>query len=213
MIGLNREILWNKFDALRQYDRMMIEVYTAVKKIVDADAMAQKNYLASLKSQVDMYTKLSSDLKTKPYFRMISDSISILKDITLRKIDRQRQEFEKLAQQVFEPFTKLLNKHDDILQQIATGERNLAAIIEYRRSTDEKFSKYSRSCSEYDLLFEEELIKQQLKSSSAKVHITGNSKMNKLHEKIEEEKKAYKFQIETYNRHVPSLFNTNVRSL
>jgi len=211
MIGLNREILWNKFDALRQYDRTMIEVYTAVKRIIEADAMAQKQYLTSLRSQVDMYNKLSTDLKTKPYFRMISDSVIILKDITSRKIERQRLEVEKLTQQVYEPFNKLISRHEDILQQIATGERNLSAIIDHRRSTDEKFSKYSRSCAEYDSLFEEELIKQQTKTSSAKVHVTGNSKMNKLHEKIEEEKKAYRFQTETYNRHVPSLFNNNVR--
>jgi hypothetical protein len=134
-----------------------------------------------------------------------------LKDIASKKIEKQRQEFEKLAQQVYDPFTKLLGKHDDIFQQIATGERNLAAIIDHRKSTDEKYSRYSRSCSEYDLLYEDELIKQQLKNSSGKAHVAGNSKMNKLNEKIEEDKKAYKFQIETYNRHVPSLFNTNVR--
>jgi hypothetical protein len=189
----------------------MVEVYSAVKKIIDADAVAQKNYLSALRSQVDMYNKLSSDLKTRPNFRMISDSINILKDIASKKIEKQRQEFEKLAQQVYEPFTKLLGKHDDIFQQIATGERNLAAIIDHRKSTDEKYSRYSRSCSEYDLLYEDELIKQQLKNSSGKAHVAGNSKMNKLNEKIEEDKKAYKFQIETYNRHVPSLFNTNVR--
>lgn len=210
MNSLHREILWNKFDSLRQYNKSMHEVYSSVKKILDVEITAKKAYTTSFKTQIEMYAKLSSDLKTKPYFMMVSDSINLLKDTLSRKYEKEKLEYENLQTQVYEKYSKTISRHEEVSQKINLGERNLFTILDHRRNTEERFNKFCRTSSEFDLIFEEELIKQQVKTSSAKISLSLNSKMVKLKDKIEEERKAYRFQIETYNRHVPSLFNQNV---
>jgi hypothetical protein len=211
MKSLNvHETLWNRFDKIRIYDKSMIEVYQAVRRIVELEVQGCRSYMSNLRNQIDLMDKLAVELKKRPYFMMISDSFNILKDLLNRRFNKQKEELDRYTDQVFNPLATLTMKNEEILQLITISEKNLANIMELGRATDEKYQKYCKVSQEADFIFEEEQIKDQVKTLSFKFNKKSSSKLLKAHEKIKEEEKQYRSKIEIYNRNAPALLNENV---
>ena len=110
----------------------------------------------------------------------------------------------------FEPITKLINRNEETLTNLTQAERNLGQLSELTRQIDEKYIRFGKISQQFDLIFEEEQIKQQVKESGKKVSKSTNSKMTKTREKVKEEESAYKFSVDQYNLHSGKLLQANV---
>lgn len=207
----NQEILWNRIDKIRSFDKSMVDVYSGIRRVVELEVQGQKTYIQNMKTEVDLIGKLSGELKVRPYFVMVNDSLDTLKEIINRRINRQKSELDLLLEKVFNPLTTLLGRNEEILNGLKSAEKNLEQLFQYGRTVEDSFVKFYRANQTYDSIFEDEQVKQQLKNNNTKLSKSDNSKLLSAYEKIKEEEKLYKFQIETYNRHVPSLMNSNVR--
>jgi hypothetical protein len=212
MKSLNvQEVLWNKLDKIRIYDKSMIEVYSGVRRIVELEVSGSKTYLQNLKAQIDLMDRLETELKKRSYFLMISDSFKILKDLLNRRLNKQKDELDKFAEQIFNPLTILTSKNDEILQLLSVADKNLASLMELGRGIEDKYHKYCKANLECDMMFEEEQIKDQVKTLSFKFNKKSSSKLQKAYEKAREEEKQYKSRVDAYNRNAPALLNENVR--
>lgn len=65
----------------------------------------------------------------------------------------------------FEPITKLINRNEETLLNLIQAERNLNQLSDLNRQIDDKYIKFSKISQQYDLIFEEEQIKQHVKES------------------------------------------------
>lgn len=214
MRSVNLEILWNKWDKLRTYEKALVEVYSSVRRVIDVEAAAVKTLLAAYKHQQELSTKLANELKLKPHFRMVADSLEILKDISKHKANKIKEEHEMLLEKVLTPLANRLVVNEENLAMIAQGEKNYHAFMELQKQVSEKFNKMYYAGQQYDFIFEDELIKQQLKYPGFKMTPkTASTKSAKAYEKLKEEEKQYKFAVENYNRHTSSFMNQNVDCL
>ena len=65
----------------------------------------------------------------------------------------------------FEPITKLINRNEETLLNLIQAERNLNQLSDLNRQIDDKYIKFSKISQQFDLIFEEEQIKQHVKES------------------------------------------------
>ena len=177
---------------------------------METESTAVKNLMNAYKQQTDMIAKLTSDLKQKPYFRVVADSLEILKDIGTRKAAKLKDEHDFLLEKIVNPLANRLLANEDNLSKIALGEKNFHSWIELSKAVNEKFNKMYTAGQQYDLVFEDEQVKQQLKTPTFKISKISSSKAQKSYDKLKEEEKLYKFAIENYNRHTSTLMNENV---
>jgi hypothetical protein len=210
MRSVNLEILWNRWDKLRAYDKVLVEVYSSVRRVIDAEATAMKALLSAYKLQADSIAKLSHDLKQKPFFRIVADSLDILKEISHRKAAKVKEDLDTLLEKVVTPLNSRLLANEESVAVIAQGEKNYQQWIELNRSVAEKWKKVFESGAKYDLVFETEHIKQQVKTPGIAPSKNSSSSVIKAYDKLREEDRNYRFAVETYNRHTPTLMNENV---
>lgn len=207
--SLTHELLWNKIDKIRNYDKSLIEVYSAIKKILDLEVIGRKGLLQNMRTEIDLLNKLGTDLKQRPYYMMICDSFPIIKEVLTRRINAQQTELDNLVSTVYDPLWKLITRNDEILQTLTAAERNLASLADLSKSVDERFMKFCKASQTLDLVYEDEQIKLQVKESGKKSG-KSTSKIDKPRDKAREEEGAYKYQVEQYNLHAGKLLNTNV---
>jgi hypothetical protein len=211
MKSLPSENLWNRIDRLKNYQKSVHEVYNgAIRKIVEIELIMQKSYYSGLKNQLDVINKAIPELKAKNHFVMITDSLALLKDTISRKLDSAKETTEKYQQIIVDPIMNLLNKNEEIQAMISNAERNQGLLYENMKILDEKYQKFSKASQIYDAIFEEEQIKQQLKNSSQRMNKVSSTKMSKAYEKMNEEHKQYKMQVQVYNRAIAPIISTNV---
>lgn len=65
----------------------------------------------------------------------------------------------------FEPITKLINRNEETLLNLIQAERNLNQLSDLNKQIDDKYIKFCKISQQYDLIFEEEQIKQHVKES------------------------------------------------
>lgn len=210
MRSVNLDLLWNRWDKLRNYDRVLIEVYSTVKRVVESEVQARKSYMQSFKSQIDVISKLSNDLKSKSQFLIFQDSLNILKDLKARQVAKVKKELDELLENVSNPLNSKLAANEEILGLINQGEKNFMSWAQLSKSVSESFNKFYNAGQQYDLIFEDEQIKQQVKYHSFKLYRPNSTKAVKAYEKMKEDEKNYKFAIENYNRHTSTYMNSNV---
>ena len=210
MSSYNNEILWNRIGRLKEYDRNMAEVYGGLRKIFEQEYAGVKANVQSLKTQVELITKLSQDIRQKPFFMMINDTLQMVKETANKKIAMLSEQMKHMGAKVINPLGELLNENERHLAALSQADKNLAFMQEYRKGIDAKFAKLAGTTSQYELLYEDEQIRQQLKNFEVKVTEANNAKLQKQTEKIKEDERAYLFQLENYNTHMPKLLTENV---
>ena len=145
---------------------------------------------------------------------MVADSLEILKDISKHKAAKIKEEHELLLEKVLTPLANRLVINEENLAMIAQGEKNYQHFGELQRTVNERFNKMYIAGQQYDFIFEDELVKQQLKYPGFKLTSkTTSTKAAKAYEKLKEEEKQYKFAVENYNRHTSSLMSENVGTI
>lgn len=210
MKSVNRELLWNRIDKLKLFDKQMIEVYGSVKRIVELEVQGQRNYINSMKQQMDLISRLNAELATRNNFWMMRDSFDLFTKIIQKRMERQKAEMDSIVTQIYNPFTQILNQNDEIVQILNQSEKNLVSIMELGRGLEDKYSKLAKASTAYDAQYEEEQIKHQMKGTPTKMSKSSNPKLTKCLEKIKEEDKAYRFQLDQYNLAMPAYLNANV---
>ena len=208
---MNHEILWNRTDKIRSFSMGMADVYLSIRKSLDAEYQAKKTYAASLKVVSDNLTKLSAEVKSKPFCMMINDSLQLMKDSLNKKIAMLSEQMKHMGAKVINPLGEVLAENEKVFVALSQADKNLAFMQEYRKELDSKFYKLCLSSQTYDMIFEDEQIKQQLKNFETKSTLA-NSKLLKGFEKISEDERAYLFQLENYNTHMPKLLTENVEA-
>lgn len=210
MRSVNIDLLWNKWDKIRAYDRVLIEAYSTVKRVMENEVQARKNYALAIKIQIDTISKLSSDLKSKPHFQIFQDSLNILKDLKTRQIDRFRKETDDMMDMVYKPLNEKLTTNEEVLGLISQGEKSFFSWATLSKTVSESYNKFYNSGQQYDLVFEDEQVKQQVKNHTFKLFRPKSTKAIKIYEKMKEEERNYKSAVENYNRHTSSYMNDNV---
>src|SRR3990167_4471394 len=210
MKSVNRELLWNRIDKLKVFDKQMVEVYTAVKRIVELEVQGQRSYINSMKQQLDLISRLNTDLASRNHFWMMRDSFDLFTRIIQKRMEKQKAEMDSVINKVFNPFSQILNQNEEIVQILNQSEKNLVSIMDLGNALDDKYAKLSKASNAYDVQYEEEQIRHQLKNLSTKMSKSSNPKLMKCLEKIKEEDKNYRFQLDNYDMSMPALLNTNV---
>lgn len=211
MRSVNLDLLWDKWDRLRSYDRSLVDVYAAVKRVIEIDVQARKSYALAFKSQADMLAKLSVDLKAKPNFLIFQDSLSILAELKNKQMERFKIETDDLVENVYNPLNAKLTANEEILSKINQGDKNFLAWVSLSKTVSDTYSKFYSSGQQYDLIYEDEQVKQQVKNKSFSLSRLTSSKAIKSYEKMKDEEKSYSYAVENYNKHTSTCMNENVR--
>lgn len=211
MRSVNLDLLWDKWDRLRSYDRSLVDVYAAVKRVIELDVQARKSYALAFKSQADMLAKLSADLKAKPNFLIFQDSLSILTELKNKQMERFKIETDDLVENVYNPLNAKLTANEEILSKINQGDKNFLAWVSLSKTVSDTYSKFYSSGQQYDLIYEDEQVKQQVKNRSFSLSRLTSSKAIKSYEKMKDEEKSYRCAVENYNKHTSTCMNENVR--
>ncbi len=210
--SLSHELLWNKIDKIRNYDKSMIEVYSAIKRIMELEVNGRRGMIQNMRSEIELLGRLGAELKQRPYYMMINDSFSIIKEVLSRRINAQQIELDQLVSCAYDPLLKLISRNDEILQTLNAADKNLSSLSDLKQSVEDRYVKFCKSSQTLDLVYEDEQIKQQVKESGKKSG-KSTSKIDKPRDKAREDEGAYKYQVEQYNLHAGKLLNTNVKVL